>query len=124
MTEAVGFHLVQDGMKLHREGHRDSTTAALIGIFLVYFFVLISIISMIVVVVNNKVTVVQLGSLPRLLGLATTLGAGLLVEVDLCILRGGPLGSIGDAALLNRGKRARQALRKHARAYPESSRGK
>lgn len=119
MTESISLDLLQDGVKLDWKGNGDSTAAALgiIGVFLDgldIMFVLIK--GMVVVVVDNEVAVVHLGGLAGLLGLATTLGAGLFL-VDLS-KHGGSLrlGSV-DRSSDSGGKSAHQALGDHTGAY-------
>jgi hypothetical protein len=120
VRETISFNLVQDGMKLDRKGNGDSSAAALVGIFLRRcFFGFVGITSVIVVIVNNKVTVVHLGCLSRLLGLAATLGAGLLVKVKGGKVRGtSRLRSVRGSTRVQRGERANQALRKPTGAHP------
>jgi hypothetical protein len=82
VSKAIGFDLLQDGVELDRKGQRDSTAATLVGIFLLdnNLIAFVKVKGVIVVVVDDKVTFVLLGSLSRLLGLATTLGAGLFLR--------------------------------------------
>jgi hypothetical protein len=71
MSESIHFDLIKNSVQLDGKGYADSALAALA------FRGSYGISRVIVVIVHDKVTVVQLGSLARLLGLATTLGAGL-----------------------------------------------
>lgn len=89
----VPLDLVQDGVQLEREGDRHPSPAApLVGVVVVRgvvvvvlegrrlvlaFVVVVRVVGVVVVVVHDKVPVVLLGRLARLLGLAAALGAGL-----------------------------------------------
>ena len=73
MRKTVDFDLVENGMKLVGERNGDTSAAA----FVLFLYGVIPIIRVIVIIVNNKVPVVHLRSLSRLLGLAAALGARL-----------------------------------------------
>jgi hypothetical protein len=73
--KAIGLNLVKDSVQLERKGNRN-TSASAVG--LLFDLRLVHVLGVVVVVVNDKVTVVLLGSLAGLLGLSAALGTGLL----------------------------------------------
>ena len=75
VAKPIPFNLSQHSVKLRRKGSGNSTSVSVI--FLNRKVVFILIVRMIVVIMDNEVTIVLLGRLSWLLGLATTLGAGL-----------------------------------------------
>ena len=70
---SISFHLVQNGVKLDGECHGDTSTAVLLA-----NIILVRVHGVVVVVVDNEMALVVLGSEARALGLATALGAGFL----------------------------------------------
>jgi hypothetical protein len=75
VSKTIGLNLVKDGVQLEREGNRD-TSASAVG--LLFDLGLIHVLGVVVVVVNDEVTVVLLGCLSWLLGLPPALGTWLL----------------------------------------------
>mmetsp|Transcript_38082 Transcript_38082/g.79177 ORF Transcript_38082/g.79177 Transcript_38082/m.79177 type:complete len:263 (-) Transcript_38082:137-925(-) len=102
MCKSILFDLVEDSMKLQRKRHGNSSLAASMFIIVVFFAAashhIFGIVGMIVVIVHDKVTVVHLGSLSWLLGLATTLGAGFVAGLGGKNGSGGG-GHVGKSAL-------------------------
>ena len=78
MAEAISFNLIQDSVKLQGEGNGDTSSSAVGFLFDV---VLIRVVGVIVIVVNDEMAIVLLGSLAWLLWLPPALGAGLLLLV-------------------------------------------
>jgi hypothetical protein len=71
VAKTISLHLVKHSMQLEGESDGDTTTAA---VWLIIIVILVSIIRMIVIIMNDKVTIVLLGRLARLLGLSPALG--------------------------------------------------
>lgn len=105
MSQTIDFDLVQDFVKLDGEGNRDASPAAMLVLrgLILRFTVVIE--RVIMVLMNDKVTIVVLCSLPGLLGLATTLRARLLLVDANILFSGGNL--LGDERSLRRDDRSR-----------------
>ena len=78
VSETISFYLIKNSMEFHGEGNRD-TSATAVRFITIGYVVFVRVVGVIVVVVNNKVSVVLLGCLAWLLGLSPALGTGLVV---------------------------------------------
>ena len=76
MGESIAFYLIENGVEFEWEGHGNSSLAARVFLFLMIISkIFFRIHGMVMVVVNDKMTIVHLGGLSRLLRLSTALGA-------------------------------------------------
>ena len=111
MTQAIRFDFVEDSMELKRKCYRDTAATSLV---VVVRRTIARLVRMIVIIVDNKVSVVHFRSLSRLLGLAAAFGAGFL-RSNLYELGANLLPRLGrsDESLNAKATSSQQALRDH-----------
>ena len=78
VRQTIAFHLVEHGVQLDGEGHRDASAAAVLLVLEIVLRIHFGIVRMIVVVVHHEVAFMVFGRLARLLRLAAAFGARLV----------------------------------------------